>query len=283
MIKPLRQLLLSYKEANRALPSFNIDTFAVYQAIEDAVAISKLPCLVQLSAGEDQFVQAERLFMLVKKAQADGLPIYLNMDHCHDLPRMKKLLQLGFDMVHFDGSALPFNENLQQSQDLLTFLQTTYPDAETRPLLEVEFNKINLVEHGIDPESLTTPEQASTFLQQAPADLLAISVGNLHGVPTSGLAEHIDLDLFQKIISACPTSTLFTMHGGSGLDPNELKKSIGLGVVKININTDLRLAYHSELKHQLEIQSTQKMYDYYKPVITKMREIATQKLLQFYG
>jgi len=76
-----KQVFTDAQTNHTALPSFNIDTFEIYQAVESVVKELNLPCLVQLSEGEDKFIQAERLFMLVKKAQTDGLPIYLNMDH----------------------------------------------------------------------------------------------------------------------------------------------------------------------------------------------------------
>jgi len=106
----LRQYLDQYKSQHFAIPAFNIDCFEIYQAVEDVVAETGLPCIVQLSAGEDKFIQAERLFMLVKKARVDGLPIFLNMDHGKDLSRLEHLTSLGFDMVHFDGSNLDYRK-----------------------------------------------------------------------------------------------------------------------------------------------------------------------------
>lgn len=277
----LRQLLSQYKQDKKAIPSFNIDTFTVYQAIEDAVRATMLPAIVQLSSGEDDFVQAERLWILVQKARADGLPIYCNMDHGKDPDRLKKMLLLGYDMVHYDGSHLPFDENLKIALDLKKFIEDKFPQKDTQPVLEVEFNKINLIKDGVDEASFTKPDEALKFMSFCRADLLAVSVGNLHGVPPSGLAEHIKTELFSQIVAAMPPNQLFTMHGGSGIDESELKFSIGMGVVKININTDLRLAYRETLKDILSRLSTEKMYDYYKPVVQKICSVATQKLQVF--
>jgi|GEM_PF-656810 len=277
----LRQLLNQYKQEKKAIPSFNIDTFAVYQAVEDAVRSTLLPAIVQLSAGEDEFVQAERLWMLVQKARADGLPIYCNMDHGKDIDRLKKLLLLGFDMVHYDGSSLPFDENLKNALDLKKFIDENFPNKDTQPILEVEFNKINLVEKGVDENSFTKPEEAAKFMSFSRADLVAVSVGNMHGITQPGIEEHIKTDLFASIAAALPSEQLFTMHGGSGIAESELRFTIGMGVVKININTDLRLAYRETLKDMLSRLHTEKMYEYYKPVVDKMKEVAIQKLNVF--
>ncbi len=277
----LRHLLSQYKQDKKAIPAFNIDTFTVYQAVEDAVRETTLPAIVQLSPGEDSFIQAERLWILVQKARCDGLPIYCNMDHAKDISRLKKLLLLGFDMVHFDGSYLPFDENLKLALDLKKFIEDNFPQKDSQPILEVEFNKINLIKDGVDEASFTKPEEAVKFMNFSRADLLAVSVGNLHGIPPQGLAEHIKTELFMQIVAAMPSSQLFTMHGGSGIDVSELKFSIGMGVVKININTDLRLAYRETLKDTLSRVSTEKMYEYYSPVVEKIKSVATNKLQTF--
>ncbi len=276
----LRQLLQTYRQQKKALPSFNIDTHIVYQAVHKAVVKTQLPCIVQLSAGEDDFFGAENLWLLVQKAQSDGLPIYCNMDHGKDIQRLKKMIQLGFDMVHFDGSSLPFDQNIIEASQLQKFIASIFPDQSTRPLLEVEFNKINLVSNLPDESSFTTPDQAQKFMNFSKADLLAVSVGNLHGVPQSGI-ENIQTELFSQITSALPPSTLYTMHGGSGIDSTQLGLTISLGVVKVNVNTDLRLAYRSSLKASLSNLDTEKMYDYYKPVIDDIANIAVNKLKEF--
>ena len=177
-MKTLRQLLTEYRATGKAIPAFNIDSFEIYQAIEDSVKETGLPCIVQLSAGEDKFIHAERLFVLVKKAQLDGLPIYLNMDHGQDQIRLEKLISLGFDMVHFDGSKMEYLSNLETSQKFVHNLKIHYPET----LFEVEFNHINLVDTQVSKSSFTDPNQAFEFVTQTNADLLAVSIGNLHGI-----------------------------------------------------------------------------------------------------
>ena len=273
---PLKDLLSNYKVEHSAMPSFNIDSFEIYQAVEAAVADTQLPCLVQLSANEDSFIQAERLFMLVKKANADGLPIYLNMDHGQDLPRLLDMVNLGFDMVHFDGSRLEYSDNLIATTNFIAEVKTINPYI----VVEVEFNKINLVDKGVSPESYTSPEQAYEFMTNSHADLLAVSIGNLHGV-RANLPETIDLARFQEILDQLP-QTLFTLHGGSGIQPELVASAIKMGIVKININTDLRLQFRKSLETNLQTNSSEKVYDYFTPAIKDVQTIIKHKLLAFY-
>lgn len=271
----LRTQLLNYFSSHKALPAFNIDSFEIFQAVEAAVQETGLPCIVQLSANEDKFIEAEKLFLLVKKAQLNGLPIYLNMDHCHDLMRMMNLVKLGFDMVHFDGSSLDYRENLDTATSFIRRLKEINPNV----VVEVEFNKINLIEAGVNSDSFTTPEQAHEFITMSKADLLAVSIGNMHGVNTT-TPEAINLDLFTQIATSLPAH-FFTLHGGSGIPIEQVKSAIRLGIVKININTDLRLQFLKSIREQLTLQSSEKIYDYLTPAITDVKKVIIQKLTNF--
>lgn len=273
----LQEQFSQYFSTHKAMPAFNIDSFEIYQAVESAVREAALPCLVQLSANEDSFIEAEKLYLLVKKSQLNNLPIYLNMDHCHDLSRMTNLVKLGFDMVHFDGSSLDYIENLNTATTLIKKLKEINPNI----IVEVEFNKINLIENGVNPESYTKPEQALEFMTKSSADLLAVSIGNLHGVNTT-TPETINIDLFTQIAATLPNH-FFTLHGGSGIDLEQIKSAISLGIVKININTDLRLAFKKSLLTSINSSPSEKIYDYLQPAIDEVKKIVIEKLTSFTG
>ena len=274
-ISSLKQIFIDYRSRHLALPAFNIDAFETYQAVELAVIKTGLPCIVQLSAAEDQFIQAERLLVLVKKAQTTGLPIYTNIDHGQNISRLESLIGLGFDMVHFDGSPFAYQENLSISQLLVQKVKQISPEA----LIEVEFNHINQTQTGIDASSFTNPKQAKEFIQKTQADLLAVSIGNLHGVDLNH-PENINLPLLSDIQKSLP-DTFLVMHGGSGIDQNQLSSAITTGIVKININTDLRLGFKTSLQHSLASATSIKAYDYLQPVIEDLTQIMIKKLRQF--
>ena len=274
-MKPLNELFSESKTSHRALPSFNIDSFEIFQAVIAAVSDTRLPCLVQLSANEDTFIKAENLFLLVKKANLDGLPIYLNMDHGHDLDRLIFLAKLGFNMVHFDGSSLDYSENLAKSSEFISRIKSINPSC----LVEVEFNKINLTQTGATPDSFTSPAQAREFITTTRADLLAVSIGNLHGA-SPDLPENIDLTVLKSIQELLP-DTFFTLHGGSGIPLDLIQSAINLGIVKININTDLRQKFKQSLKNNLTLSPSEKIYDYLNPVITDLRKLISSILIQF--
>lgn len=272
---PLKQVLTDYQKKHFAIPAFNIDCFEMYQAVEMAVAEINLPCIVQLSAGEDKFIHSERLMMLVKMANAQGLPIYLNMDHGGDVNRLEACLKMGFDMVHFDGSKMDYAINMAATKYFIDKVRAINPTA----LIEVEFNHINLIEAAPGPDSYTNPVQAKEFMTATGADLFAVSIGNLHGVSTNA-PEQLNISLLSQIKDTLG-GTFLTLHGGSGVSLDQVQAAINLGVVKVNINTDLRLKFIETLRHQLTVKDTEKVYEYLTPVVSEVKEIIKQKLISF--
>lgn len=268
-MKSLKQLFTEYKSQHKALPAFNVDSFEIYQAVESAVAETQLPCIVQLSESEDKFIHAERLLMLVKKAQIDGLPIYLNMDHNKNIDRLEKLTHLGFDMVHFDGSDLDYEVNLQQATDLIQKIK----NQNLNTLIEVEFNPLT-------ENNFTDPTQAKNFMDKTSADLLAVSIGNRHGADPK-TPEKLDLDLLKQIGNILSPNQFLTLHGGSGIDADQISSAINLGIVKININTDLRLKFKESINNALSSIQSEKIYEYLTPVVDDLKAIIIKKLQQF--
>jgi fructose-bisphosphate aldolase class II len=264
----LKDLLVKYQTEKKALPSFNIDSFEIYQAVELAVKETNLPCIVQLSPNEDEFIHAGRLLMLVRKANADGLPLYLNMDHGLNVDRLLSLAKLGFDMLHYDGSKTDYQTNLSTTK----YFVDKAKSINSNIVIEAEFN-------ALSENTETSPVQAKEFMSQTFADLLAVSIGNIHGIDQN-IPEHLNISLLSEIKTALP-DTFFTLHGGSGISLDQVKLAISLGIVKININTDLRLKFKESLKNQLVINNSEKIYDYLNPVIADVKEIIKQKILNF--
>jgi ketose-bisphosphate aldolase len=273
---PLPQLLASLRSQKLAIPAFNIDSWEIFQSIVRSLRARPSPCIVQLSAGEDKFVEAENLFLLARRARIDGLPIYLNMDHGQDPARLLSLVKLGFDMVHLDLSGKDYVTAVAQARDFVESAKSINPEV----IIETEFNHINLVGADVDPSSWTDPAQAAEFALTTKTDLLAVSIGNLHGVNTLA-PEKLDLDLLSAIRTSVPETLNFTLHGGSGLSAGDITAAIAQGVVKVNINTDLRLQCKQSLLREINGTKSDKIYDYLSPVIDDLSTVVQQKLLQF--
>ena len=268
----LIDIIKHYRQDHHAIPAFNIDCYEILQAVVAAVKQTNLPAIVQLSAGEDQFIQAENIYMLVKKAQLDGLPLFINMDHGSNITRLKQLLKLGFDMVHFDGSKIDFDTNQLLAKDLISYAHYYHG------LVEVEFDHIVPTGSG-ESGALTDPQVAKSFILNTGADFFAVSIGNQHGA-IKGQPEFINLELLTQIQSSIP-QTFLTLHGGSGIDSSQISQAINSGIVKINIKTDLRQTYKKALLESVSNPS-EKLYEILQPAIDQVTAVIMQKLKSFY-
>jgi fructose-bisphosphate aldolase class II len=171
---------------------------------------------------------------------------------------------------------MDYQTNLETSQKFVQNLKNHYSET----LFEVEFDKINLVDSVVSSNSFTDPQKAFDFMAQTGADLLAVSIGNLHGISLK-LPENINLNLLSKIRNKIPEDKFITLHGGSGISPDQISQAIKLGVVKININTELRINFNQSISQIYSKDFSQKIYENFNPAIDSLKNIIKAKLLLF--
>ena len=216
------------------------------------------------------------------------MPIFLNLDHGKSFGYLKQAIDAGYDMVHFDGSKLPLEENIKITKDVKNY-------AKWRGvLIEGEVGKIGTdssklysEKFEIKEEDLTKPEEALKFLNKTKANLLAISMGNFHGIEASGIDPNLRLDTLQKINEAFrqargrTKNTFLVLHGGSGTPESDIKEAIKLGIVKININTELRLAFSGSLRRALSGSDEIVPYKYLPGAGKSVQKAVEEKILLF--
>lgn len=217
-------------ENHFALGAFNLDNLEILKGVALAAKNLSAPVIVEVSPGELNYWGIRNFSSVVDNIKRElGIPIFLNLDHAADIDIIKNSLDFGLGMVHFDGSKLPLEENILKTK------QVVFWAHEKGIIVEGEMDSIG--------EKISTPEEAKNFVDQTGVDIFAVSVGNKHGV---GENEKLDLPLLQKIREALP-NTLFSLHGGSGIAPEDVKEAIKLGIVKVNVNTELRIAFKNNL------------------------------------
>jgi fructose-bisphosphate aldolase, class II len=253
-IPSLRQALQSVNAQHRALGHFNFSELVVFKAVADTARELNVPVVVGVSEGEREFIGVREAAALVKTLRDEGQPIYLNADHTHSLKKSEEAARAGFDLIVFDLSKLPFEENVKQTRQAVEALKSINPDI----LVEAEVGYIGSSStlHDSKPKDvdpLTTPEQARQFVEETKIDLFAPSVGTMHGMLRSMLTgnehKHLDLDRIRQIKAA--TNTFLTLHGGSGTDTKEMTGGVEAGLNLIHINTELRVAWRRGIEKAL--------------------------------
>ncbi len=179
----LRGALREAEQQQVAVGHFNISDLVTLKAISAAALELKVPVLVGVSEGERDFVGIRQVAALVWSLRDDEQPIFLNADHTHSLDRAEEAAKAGFDEVLFDGSALPFEENVVQTRKAVEAIKSINSSI----LVEGEIGYIGSSSEIIEkaPEgarNLTTPEEARQFVEATGIDVLSPAVGNMHGL-----------------------------------------------------------------------------------------------------
>lgn len=249
----LKDFLIDAKRKGYALGAFNLDSLETLKAVVNVAVKSRSPVLVEVSPREVDYLGWANLAALIDNARREfGIPLFLNLDHADDVNNIEKAINFGFDLVHYDGSKLPFEENLHNA------IQVVKMAHERGILVEGEIDHFpgssELHEEagsGQDTVNsrLTDPELARAFVNETGVDIFAVFVGNKHGVFTDG-SERINLEHLKKLREALP-DTMFSLHGGSGIPAEDIQAALKYGVVKVNVNTELRLAWREALETAL--------------------------------
>lgn len=268
------------REEKFAIGAFNIDTFDIFKAVMVAAAKKKSPVMVEFSPGEVKYFGLRNAVDMVINAREEyKIPILLNLDHGKPVDLcMEAIEQPGFDDIHFDGSDLDFEKNVSETKKVV--------DAAHKKglLVEGEIDKVSgsseAHDENVDPEKLkesyTKPEKAAKFVATTKVDIFASIFGNIHG--TFPIQPDLDIDLLKKIAKAIP-ETFLSLHGGSGIAAEQVKAAIGEGIVKINVNTELRVAYRDALTEELgENPKEYKVYDLSSDVIMAVASVVENKI-----
>jgi fructose-bisphosphate aldolase class II len=254
-MKPLQQILAEADEQKVGVGHFNISDLAALKAVYSAARELNVPVLVGVSEGERDFIGVQQIAALVRSIREEsGFPIYLNADHTHSIEKAREAAQAGFDLVVFDGSALPFEENVTMTKQAVAEMKAIHPSI----VVEGELGFIgssssihDKIPEGMSP--MTTPEQASEFVRRTGVDVLAPAVGTMHGMLKSmvlgATKKHVDPARIAAIKRA--TGKPLTLHGGSGTDDQGFLDAIEAGITIVHINTELRVAWRRGLESAL--------------------------------
>jgi len=250
-MKTLKYYLDKAKTENFAIGQFNFSDFTQVKAIVEVAKKLNSPIILGTSEGESRFFGLKEAVAIRNVLRKEtGLPIFLNLDHGKTFEYAKAAIDAGYDMVHIDGSKLSLDENIKLTKQVTkyAFWKLCLVEGEVGKI-GTDASKLYTEKFEIKEEDLTKPAEAKRFVEETDVDLLAISCGNFHGIEVSGTDPHLRLDVVKKIKETVGVGLV--LHGGSGTPESDIKEAIKLGIVKININTELRLAFANGLRQVL--------------------------------
>lgn len=228
--------LLKYAEAKKiALASFNVTTFEGIQANIGAAEELNVPLIIQFAQVHESIIPLDVIGpAMVLMAEKSKCPICVHLDHGEDLEYVKKALDMGFTSIMYDGSALPYEENVANTCIAVEMAREygASVEGEIGSLGREEFASIG--QEGEGSEGMyTDPDQAKDFVERTGIDALACSFGTVHGLYLT--EPKLDFERISQIREKVPVPIV--MHGGSGVSEADFIKCIDRGVRKINYYT----------------------------------------------
>lgn len=249
---PLRTLLDAAEQGNYAVGAFNCNNMEIVQAIVEAAEELRAPVIIQASQGAIKYAGLYYVVGLAKlAADAATVPVALHLDHGTDYNTVIACIRAGFTSVMFDGSQWPKEENIARTKEIVKVARAVGVSVEG------EIGKIGGVEDDISVDErdamLTPVEDAIEFYEATGVDALAMSFGTAHG--HYKLPPKLALDRIDEVHRR--TGAYLVMHGGSGVPEDDVRKGIAAGIRKVNIDTELREAFLTEVRAQLAAKPTE--------------------------
>jgi len=275
-MKNLKYHFQGAEKKKRAIGQFNFSTLEQLKGIVQSAKETKTPIILGTSQGEANFFGIEEAILLRDYYRKSFPHIYLNFDHGKDIKLIKKAIDLGYDCIHHDGSALSFKENIKKTKKIVKYAH------KKGVLVEGEIKSIkggSETHKGIlkfEKERFENITQAKEFVKKTKVDSLAINIGNVHGTYSKPI--RLNIDLLKEINKNIPV--FLALHGGSGTKEADIKKAIKNGIVKININTELREVWKKSLLKSLKTE-TIKPYKILLPVIEAIERKTKEKIKLF--
>lgn len=230
--------LMDYaKKRGLMLPAFNTTNLEMTFGIARGLNQAHLPGYIQISSNNLRLSDPETIVYLTRKALADSdVPIGLHLDHGKSYEDVKACVNAGFTSIMIDASHLPFEENIKEVQRAVEYCHfyNIPVEAELGCLQGKEEDIVN------EADAKTDPDMVLDFVTQTGCDLLAVAVGNVHGLD---IESKVDLPLLKKISEISPVPLV--MHGGSGIPFETIQAARKCGLLKVNYGSDLRKAFIS--------------------------------------
>jgi len=241
MLVNLNEVLVPARAAGYTVGAFNIYSLETIEAVYRAAVDLDTPVIFAFG---EQYIDVANIkiiaAMVREMAGRTTLPMVLHLDHCKSVDVIYQAVQAGFSSVMFDGSKLPFAENLARTKEVVRFAHAVGVTVEAE-LGSVPFGHTETV---VPEEYLTKVDEAVKFVAETGVDALAVAIGTAHGEYKG--KPKIYHDRLEEI--AAQVSIPLVLHGGSGVPDEDILKAVSMGVAKINVNTQISAAAVKKIK-----------------------------------
>jgi fructose-bisphosphate aldolase class II len=299
MLVSNKDLMVPARKNGYAIPALNVQNLESLTAVAEAAAEEKSPVIIQITPSVIKYAGLAYIAGLAKTATSlQPVPMAIHLDHGDSFDTAAKCVEAGFSSVMIDGSFLDFEENAALSKRVVDM---AHPKGVS---VEAELGKIAGIEERTVAEKdaiLTDPDTAVEFVKKTGVDTLAVAIGTSHGAykfkgegkldleRLKAISEKVAIPLVLHGASSVPQALIekankygAALSGAKGIPEDQYRKAIALGIAKINIDTDLRLAFTATVREVLA--GSPKEFDPRKilgPAKAAMKDVAKGKMRLF--
>jgi len=236
-------MLQRARQHQYAVAAFNVHTLEMLQAVVEAAEETQSPLIIQSTVGTVKHLGPDYIAAAARvAAERTGLPIALHLDHCTDFSLIVQCIRAGYSSVMIDASMHPYEENVERTRKVMEVA------AAAGVNVEAELGKVGGVEDDIVVDErdalLADPEECRQFIGRTGVHTLAPAIGTAHGIYKG--EPNIDFARIAKIAGLVEVPLV--LHGGSGIPAEQVRKAVSLGMAKMNIATELRIAFSNAIK-----------------------------------
>ncbi|ONI39229.1 fructose-1,6-bisphosphate aldolase, class II [Candidatus Epulonipiscium fishelsonii] len=247
MLVSAKEMLTKAKEGKYAVGQFNINNLEWTKAVLITAQENNSPVILGVSEGAGKYMGGYDTIVGMVNGMMKNLnitvPVALHLDH-GSYEGAKKVIAAGFSSVMFDGSHYPIDENVEKTKEIVSL-------AHSKGIsVEAEVGSIGGEEDGVVGKGEVADPKECKMIANLGVDMLAAGIGNIHGkYPENWVGLAFDaLEEIQKLTGQMP----LVLHGGTGIPEEMVKKSISLGVSKINVNTECQLVFAEATRKYIE-------------------------------
>ena len=278
MLMNMKDILAVAKENKFAIPAFNISDYSMFLGIMDVCEETNSPVIIEIHPDELSFTGPEMVLAIKERAYKSPVPVCIHLDHCSDFGTINYAIQSGFTSVMFDGAELPFEENIAGAKKVV---EAAHP---ANVSVEAELGTIGSTdpadfEGGTAKIIYTNPDDAAKFVAETGVDTLAVAIGTCHGLYPAGMKPELKLDILKEI--EAKVDIPLVLHGGSNNPDKEIGESVTLGINKINISSDIKVAYFQKMREVLKDEGVREPNVIEPQCMEAMKECAKHKLELF--
>lgn len=238
MLVNLKEILEIAEERNIAIGAFNTPNLEALMAVISAAEERNCPVILNHAQCHESLISIDVIGpIMVDFAKKASVPVCVNLDHGETLDYLERALKIGFSSVMFDGSVLPYEENIEGTKKAVSMAHAVGASVEgeigVMTRREGDVDDVDEVAGNDDTDKYTKPEEAYDFVTKTGIDALACSFGTAHGIYLT--APKLDFERVSRIKAKIDLPIV--MHGGSGVSDDDYREVIRRGVRKINYYT----------------------------------------------